>query len=81
MGLTWSSPLETHLTVPGFLHSNFVSWSLVSQSIFSLLASFVPKAQPDQAVFLGWDYLLKTIFVQGPLRIVYQLNPTDFATS
>ena len=55
---------------------------LLSQSIFSLLASFVPKAQPNQAVFLGWDYFLKTIFfVQGPLRRVYQLNPTDFATS
>ena len=51
---------------------------LLSQSIFSLLASFVPKAQPNQAVFLGWDYFLKTIFVQGPLRRVYQLNLTDF---
>ena len=82
MGLTWSSPLETHLTVPGFLHSNFMSVGhLVSQSIFSLLASFVPKAQPNQAVFLDWDYLLKTIFVQGLFRRVYQLNTTDFATS
>ena len=53
---------------------------LLSQSIFSLLASFVPKAQPNESVFLGWDYFLKTIFVQGPLR-VYQLSPTNFATS
>ena len=49
MGLTCSSPLETHLTVTGFLHSNF--GHLVSQSIFSPLASFVPKAQPNQALF------------------------------
>ena len=46
---------------------------LFSQFCFSSLASFVPK---DQAVFLSfwyWDYLLKTIFVQGLLRRVYQL--------
>ena len=74
--------MEIHLTVTGFLHSNFMSVGhLVSQSIFSPLASFGPKAQPNQAVFLGWDYLLKTIFVQGLLRRVYQLNTTDFATS
>ena len=29
---------------------------LVSQSIFSPLASFVPKAQPNQAVFLVLGY-------------------------
>ena len=81
MGLTWSSPLETHLTVPGFLHSNFVSWSFGFSVHFQSFGLFVPKAQPNQVVFLGWDYLLKTIFVQGPLRRVYQLNPTDFPTS
>ena len=51
---------------------------LVSQSIFSPLASFVPRAQPNQAAFWCWDYLIKTIHVQGPFRRVYQLNPTDF---
>ena len=40
---------------------------LLSQSIFSLLASFVPKAQPNQAVFLGCDFL-KTIFCSGFLK-------------
>ena len=46
-------PLEIHLTVTGFLYSNFMSVGhLVSQSIISPLASFVPNAQPNQAVFL-----------------------------
>ena len=54
---------------------------LVSQSIFSPLASFVPRLQSNQTAFWYWDYLLKTIHVQGPFRRVYQLNPTDFATS
>ena len=75
-------PLEIHLTVTGFLYSNFMSVGhLVSQSTTSPLASFVPKAQPNQTAFWCWDYLLKTIFAKGPLRRVYQLNPTDFATS
>ena len=39
---------------------------LVSQSIFSPLASFVPRAHPNQAAFWCWDYLIKTIHVQGP---------------
>ena len=41
----------------------------------------MPKAKPNQAAFLCWDYLLKTICVQGPflLRSSYQLIPTDFA--
>ena len=54
---------------------------LVSQSIFSPLASFVPRLQSNQTAFWYWDYLLKTIHVQGPFRRVYQLNPTDFASS
>ena len=59
MGLTCSSPLEIHFTVTGFLNSNFMSFGLlVSQSIFSPLASFVPKSQPNQAAFLDWDFLL-----------------------
>ena len=37
MGLTWSSPLETYVTVTCFLHSNF--GHLVSQSNFSPMAS------------------------------------------
>ena len=40
----------------------------LSQSIFSLLASSVPKAQPSQAVILGWDLFLKTIFCSGSLK-------------
>ena len=54
---------------------------LVSQSIISLLASFVPKAQSNQAAFWCWDYLPKSIFVQGPFlfRSSYQLIPTDVA--
>ena len=41
----------------------------------------MPKAQANQAAFCCWDYLLKTIFVQGPFLLTssYQLNPTDFA--
>ena len=54
---------------------------LVSQFISSPLASFVPRLQSNQTAFWYWDYLLKTIHVQGPFRRVYQLNPTDFATS
>ena len=54
---------------------------LVSQSIFSLLASFVPRLQSNQTAFWYWDYLFKTIHFQGPFGRVDQLNPTDFATS
>ena len=39
-----------------------ISLLLVSY-IPNLSWSFVPKAQPIQAVFLGWDYFLKTIFL------------------
>ena len=65
--------------LPTFQFSHFVD--LVSQSIFSPVASCVPKAQLYQAAFLCWDYLLKTIFAQGPFILTssYQLNPTDFA--
>ena len=67
MGLTLSSPLETHVTVTGFLHSNFISFGhLVSQSIFSPLASFVPEAQPIQVAFWCWDNLLKTFLFRAP---------------
>ena len=53
LGMTLSSTLEIHLTVTGFFYSNFMSVGhLVSQSIFCPLASFVPKALPNQAVFL-----------------------------
>ena len=74
--------LEIHFTVNGFLHSSFMSIGhLVSQSICSPLASFVPRLQSNQSAFWYWNYLLKTIHVQGPFRRVDQLNPTDFATS
>ena len=44
--------LEIHFTVTGFLHSNFMSIGhLVSQSIFSPLASFVPRLQSNQTAF------------------------------
>ena len=65
MGLTWSSPLETHLTVTGFLHSNCHFGHLVSQSIFSPMASFVPKAKPNQAVFLVLGLPSRGHFFQG----------------
>ena len=54
MGLTWSSPLETHLTVTGFLHSNFMSfWPFGFSVHFSPMASFVPKAKPIRLLFFG----------------------------
>ena len=75
-------PLAIHVTVTSFLHSNFMSfWPFGSQPIFSPWAYFVPKAQPNQAVFWCWDFLFKTVFAKGSLGRVYQLNPTDFATS
>ena len=54
---------------------------LVSQPIISPLASLCLRPSLIRLSFWCWDYLLKTIFVKGPLRRVYQLNPTDFATS
>ena len=52
---------------------------LVSQPIFSPLASFVPRLQSNQTVLLGLPS--QDHSCSGSLRRVYQLNPTDFATS
>ena len=41
---------------------------LVSQSIFSPLASFVPKAQPNQAVFLVLGLPSQDRFCSGSLK-------------
>ena len=54
---------------------------LVSQSTISPLASFVPKAQPNQAVFLVLGLPSQYHSCSGSFRRVYQLNPTDFATA
>ena len=53
---------------------------LVSQSIFSPLASFVPRLQSNQTAF-GLGLPSQDHSCSGSLRRVYQLNPTDFATS
>ena len=52
---------------------------LVSQPIFSPLASFVPRLQSNQTVLLGLPS--QDHSCSGSLRRVCQLNPTDFATS
>ena len=46
---------------------------------FSPLASFVPRLQSNQTVLLGLPSQDHSF--SGSLRRVYQLNPTDFATS
>ena len=54
---------------------------MVSQSIFSPMASFVLKAKPNQAAFFVLGLPSQGHFFSGPfLRISsYQLNPADFA--
>ena len=56
-------------------------WSFGFSVLFSPLASFVPRAQPNQAAFWAGITLLRPFIFRVPFRRVYQLNPTDFLLS
>ena len=54
---------------------------LLSQSIFSLLALLCLRLSLIRLSFGAGITYSRPFLVQGPSRRVYQLNPTDFATS
>ena len=64
MGLTWSSPLETYVTVTCFLHSNFGHLAQPNQAPFLWLDYLL------KTIFVQDPFFLRTS---------NQLNPTDFA--
>ena len=68
MGLTQSSPMETHLTVASILLTPLISlWSVGFQPNFPQvgpMTSCVPKAQPYQAALfmLNFYYFCSNLF-------------------